>query len=247
MDKKYINNNNLVYDLGMHNGDDTDYYLHKGYRVIAVDPNPDFIKKALIRFHEFIEKGQLVLIESAIWESESTRVFYISPNFPHLASLHKNWAAREDDNLTEIEVCCLPIEHLFALYGVPMYLKIDIEGSDELVLDQLAMLRYLPCYLSVEDCRFGFRYLEKLMALGYSSFKLVNQKHIADSIDTTIGYRFSAHASGPMSEDAPGSWIPACDIVQHYSETVRTVGGQRLSPFDTWWDIHCRGPAEFRI
>ena len=38
MDKKYINNNNLVYDLGMHNGDDTDYYLHKGYRVIAVDP-----------------------------------------------------------------------------------------------------------------------------------------------------------------------------------------------------------------
>ena len=27
----------LIYDVGMHNGDDTAYYLHRGFRVIAVE------------------------------------------------------------------------------------------------------------------------------------------------------------------------------------------------------------------
>ena len=30
----------LVYDVGMHRGDDTAYYLHKGYRVVGVQANP---------------------------------------------------------------------------------------------------------------------------------------------------------------------------------------------------------------
>ena len=31
---------NLVFDIGLNNGDDTAYYLHLGYRVIGVEANP---------------------------------------------------------------------------------------------------------------------------------------------------------------------------------------------------------------
>ena len=31
---------NLIYDVGMSNGDDTAYYLHRGFRVVAIEANP---------------------------------------------------------------------------------------------------------------------------------------------------------------------------------------------------------------
>ena len=31
----------LIYDVGMHHGQDTDYYLKRGYRVIGFEANPD--------------------------------------------------------------------------------------------------------------------------------------------------------------------------------------------------------------
>ena len=33
-------NPGLIYDVGMNNGDDTAYYLRRGFRVIAIEPNP---------------------------------------------------------------------------------------------------------------------------------------------------------------------------------------------------------------
>jgi hypothetical protein len=30
----------LIYDVGMNNGDDTAYYLRRGFRVVAIEPNP---------------------------------------------------------------------------------------------------------------------------------------------------------------------------------------------------------------
>jgi hypothetical protein len=30
----------LIYDLGMHRGGDTQFYLEKGFRVVAVEANP---------------------------------------------------------------------------------------------------------------------------------------------------------------------------------------------------------------
>lgn len=33
----------LVIDVGMHNGDDTAYYLHRGYRVVAIEANPAWV------------------------------------------------------------------------------------------------------------------------------------------------------------------------------------------------------------
>lgn len=34
--RHYASSSQLVFDLGMNNGDDTDYYLKRGFRVIAL-------------------------------------------------------------------------------------------------------------------------------------------------------------------------------------------------------------------
>jgi predicted RNA methylase len=40
----------LVYDVGLHNGDDTAFYLHQGFRVIAIDADPRAAAAAKQRF-----------------------------------------------------------------------------------------------------------------------------------------------------------------------------------------------------
>jgi hypothetical protein len=43
---------NLIYDIGMHNGDDTAYYLSRGFNVLAVEANPKLAATATERFVE---------------------------------------------------------------------------------------------------------------------------------------------------------------------------------------------------
>ena len=33
----------LIYDVGMHKGEDTEFYLRKGFRVIAIEADPDLV------------------------------------------------------------------------------------------------------------------------------------------------------------------------------------------------------------
>jgi hypothetical protein len=36
----------LIYDVGMNNGDDTAYYLRRGFRVLAIEANLDLVANA---------------------------------------------------------------------------------------------------------------------------------------------------------------------------------------------------------
>jgi len=133
------------------------------------------------------------------------------------------------------------------VHGVPTYMKIDIEGVDELIIDQLLELDYLPAYLSVEDCRFGFRYVEKLATAGYDAFKLSNQAQVEQCIDEVTGRHFRYGSSGPLGEQVAGEWLPPEAFLVSYAERVRTRDNQRRSPPGVWWDIHACAPRSHWI
>jgi len=40
----------LIYDVGMNNGDDSAYYLSLGFRVVAIEANPELVEQAKLRF-----------------------------------------------------------------------------------------------------------------------------------------------------------------------------------------------------
>ena len=56
----------LIYDVGMHNGDDTAYYLHKGFRVVAIEANPVCVQACEKRFADAIRLGRLRIINVGI-------------------------------------------------------------------------------------------------------------------------------------------------------------------------------------
>ena len=57
---------NLIYDVGLHKGEDTDFYLKKGYNAVAFGADPDLIAHCRRRFQAEILQGRLRVVEGAI-------------------------------------------------------------------------------------------------------------------------------------------------------------------------------------
>lgn len=51
----------LIYDVGAHRGEDTDFYPAKGFRVVAVEANPLLSGKLREKFRSQLDDGTLAL------------------------------------------------------------------------------------------------------------------------------------------------------------------------------------------
>ena len=163
----------LIYDVGMNNGDDTAYYLYKGYRVVAVEADPTLVARARDRFASEIRRGQLELVSTAIGPRRETAPFWICEGQSEWNSFDRQIASREGHAHHAVEVQCQPFRDLLEQYGVPSYLKIDIEGHDHYCVADLDP-GDLPAYVSHEMWG-SLEPLYRLRDLGYRSFKLITQ------------------------------------------------------------------------
>jgi FkbM family methyltransferase len=236
---RYAKDSRLIFDLGLNNGDDTDFYLKRGFAVVALDANPKLCGQAGKRFQIAIGEGRLKILNAAIWDKCGRTNFFINLDNDHWSSLDATWAARDSSKYKEITVACVTLGSLFAEFGVPYYLKIDVEGVDQSVIEQLRGCELLPHFVSVEDCRLGFDYMRILASCGYNGFKLLDQSTVSRTTDTATGHVFPAGSSGPFGDELPGHWLAYDAMVAHYAQTVRDHSGERLAPRSHWWDIHC--------
>ncbi len=165
-------NLNLIYDVGMLNGDDTAYYLHKGFNVVAIEANPNMVEIAQNRFSKEIEENRLTILNLAISEKGGTTEFWVNDEWPELSSIHKKFTTRLNQSCHSINVPCETFENILERFGVPYYLKIDIEGNDHLCLNALTATD-VPTNISLEAG--GIESLLLLKNLGYSQFQLVDQ------------------------------------------------------------------------
>ncbi|HEU5445029.1 MAG TPA: hypothetical protein VFU70_05640, partial [Pseudolabrys sp.] len=76
-DSKATARKDLIFDIGMHSCEDTDFYLAKGFRVVAVDANPLMCKAALKRYADEAKEGRFTVVNHAISETRSPLIFYI--------------------------------------------------------------------------------------------------------------------------------------------------------------------------
>jgi len=138
----------LIYDVGMNNGDDTAYYLFKGYRVVAIEADPDLVKNARRRFEREIEDRRLTLLNVAIGEDEDGVEFWICDNKRVWNSLGRDMASRQGLPCHSIDLPSSRFRTVLDEYGVPHYLKVDIEGADRYCLNDLDPAD-APAYVSI--------------------------------------------------------------------------------------------------
>ncbi|MGQ0667793.1 MAG: FkbM family methyltransferase [Nitrospiraceae bacterium] len=226
----------LIYDVGMHKGEDTDYYLKKGFRVIGFEADPDLATQCRSRFSNEIENGKLTIVEGAITEPPSgetkdkTIKFYKNRDNSVWGTVADDWAHRNEFLGTSNEIIEVPIvdfSECLTKYGIPHYLKIDIEGMDKVCLKALAPFRQKPDFVSIESEKVSFgKLLEELhllTQLGYTRFKAIQQSRISNQVEPSpseegcyVGYRFQEGSSGLFGADLPYKWKNYNQILSQY-------------------------------
>ncbi len=85
----------LVYDVGMHDGADSAYYLRQGFRVIAVEANPVFAERANERFAREIEAGRLTILNVGIAQGQGEASFWVCEDHTDWSSFDRGNASRQ--------------------------------------------------------------------------------------------------------------------------------------------------------
>lgn len=163
----------LVFDIGMHNGDDTAFYLSCGFRVVAVEADPSLAAQARARFSDEIALGKLIIKNVGISQSEGVATFWINSERTHFNSFDKEIAGRFGDEIHPVQIPCQSFSDLIGEFGVPYYAKIDIEGNDIICVRQLKK-EIAPEFISVE-MTLSENLPLALSEIGYSKFKIVRQ------------------------------------------------------------------------
>src|SRR5437899_1108486 len=86
--------NNLLYDVGAHTAEDTEFYLKKGFDVVAVEANPGLNSRIRERFKSNIDNGRLVLVEAAIAERKGEIDFFLNESESVWGTIRSEWAER---------------------------------------------------------------------------------------------------------------------------------------------------------
>ena len=164
----------LIYDVGMNNGDDTAYYLSRGYRVIAIEANPVLAEEGAKRFAAEVASGRLKVLNVGVSDQEGEFPFWICETVSEWSSFTREIAARDGCPHHALTIPCQRFSSILVEHGVPFYLKIDIEGNDLLCLRELPRSP-LPKYVSLEAGTADP--VDHLSSLGYTDFKCISQRN----------------------------------------------------------------------
>lgn len=234
----------LIADIGMHDGQDTDFYLKKGYRVVAVEANPELVEAGRQRFTHEIESGRLTIIHAAIGASAGTVKLFVNDRKTDWSSIHEHIAGRDGKELRCLEVPSMSASDFFDRYGEELfYAKIDIEGEDVNVLLGLMNSTAKPKYLSIEAT--AVWHLGIMRAMGYNRFKLINQAYWFDWTTPcpaihgeSIDYRFHIGSSGPFGEETQDEWHDVDRVADSFVSIQRLGSFIPRQTMHSWWDFH---------
>jgi FkbM family methyltransferase len=135
----------LIFDIGANQGQKTDVFLRLGARVVAVEPDPS---NQLILRQNFLDyrlrHKPVTIVGKAVSDRNGVATFLVDEPGSAKNTLNPKWAdsLRSDSGrfgrtlafAEQRDVETVTLEELFQTYGVPHYIKIDVEGHEVNVL-----------------------------------------------------------------------------------------------------------------
>jgi FkbM family methyltransferase len=225
---------NVIYDFGMNNGDNLEYYLLKAPKVVGVEANVQLCDEVRVRFAEPIAAGRLSILNVALVNDEALDevTFYLSTGHHVISRLEEPEPAIRH-GFRPVRVAARTPASVIHEFGTPDYVKIDVEGSDVQVLKNMFDAGIKPPEVSAEA--HSVEVFACLVANNYTSFCLVDGLSVPNrygqaSIVTPQGSRpfsFKSHSAGPFGEDIRESWEDADAFLYTLA-----------SAFLGWKDIH---------
>jgi FkbM family methyltransferase len=249
----------LIYDVGVENGDDSAYYLHKGFKVVGVEASPVAAERLRKRFEAEIGDGRYVLLPVGIAASAGKAEFWVCDDHSHWSSFDRSIASRSNCRHHPVRVETRTFGSILDEFGRAAFCKIDIEGNDNLCIEALSA-ETRPPYLSVEVIR-GDEQLGLLRSKGYTRFKFISQRSFRQPLPTLIkmkahlpqwmrlpitsaearltsyrkdgSWRFPGGSSGAFGQQTHGPW-------QNFDQACRTwdLLARVDDDLSDWHDLH---------
>ncbi len=244
----------LIFDLGMNNGDDTDFYLRKGFRVVAVEANPELCDLGARRFAAEIESGKLRIIHAAVGKSSGTIELFVNEATSGWTTTNPRWLETRvglGTSARSVVVPAVAFQEIVREHGTPYYLKADIQGAEMDVLEALLPLEDRPRFVSISSgadvigsgaMAHVRRQIVLLGRLGYRGFKIVQQRDTerekcpypareGDYVDFAIRHG----QSGLFGEELPGEWLDDRRALREYRRIVLSYRLAGTSPSPSAW------------
>ena len=225
----------LIYDLGVHQGRDTEQYLRKGFRVVGVEASPILAAEVRERLGSFISSGQFTLLNIGIWHEVGEIPFYRNLDKDDWSSFDAAYGCRNGTAFEVLKVPTITLGDLVREHGVPYYMKVDIEGADKHVVKAMGALPHLPDYTSAEE--YGVQIIDDLLAAGYKRFHLAPQNHKVPPAEPqqslegiTVPCKFGGHHSGVFGRDI-ADWQEPATFREHFKRAL-------ADRVNEWYDVH---------
>jgi FkbM family methyltransferase len=134
----FIKKGDLCFDVGANIGNKVDMLMRVGARVVAIEP-----QESCYRILKYKYGNKISLVNKGVGEAVETKEFHISSSNT-ISSFSTEWINavkksrfRNDEWNKTISVPMTTLDRLILEFGVPNYIKIDVEGYELEVLKGL--------------------------------------------------------------------------------------------------------------
>lgn len=136
---QFVSKGDISFDIGANVGNRIEPMLHLGAKVVAVEPQENCVTLLKEKFGD-----RIVLVQKGVCSETGVRDFYINESHSGISTfseefIQKTSSDRHNDNVWKkpVKMQMTTLDHLIEEYGVPAFIKIDVEGFEVEVLKGL--------------------------------------------------------------------------------------------------------------